>query len=78
MIHRLDYANTLRCIGRALERKGIDVFELIVTGAGEFSVEYCDSDPTHGGVLANCAITPRRPDLAAKFPAFSKGLELPT
>lgn len=51
MIRLPNYASALRCIGQALEQRGIDVFELVVTEAGEFSVAYGDPDPPHTRVF---------------------------
>lgn len=51
MIHFPNYASALRCIGQALELRGIDVFELTATETGEFLVEYADPDPPHTRIL---------------------------
>ena len=51
MLYRPPYANALRCIGQSLESHNIDLFELIITEAGEFIVECGDPNPPYTGVL---------------------------
>ena len=50
MFYIPNYASALRCIGQALERQNIDIFELITDGDG-FVVRCADPKPPYTGIL---------------------------
>src|SRR5262245_7981132 len=50
MVYVPNYAACLRFIGTALQRRKIEIFEITLTDADEFLVEYGDPDPPHTGI----------------------------
>ncbi len=50
MFYIPNYASALRCVGQALERQNIDIFELITDGDG-FVVRCADPKPPFTGIL---------------------------
>jgi len=51
MLYVPNYAAALRCIGQELQRRKIEIFEITLTDADEFLVEYGDPDPPHTGIF---------------------------
>ena len=50
MLYIPNYASALRCVGQALERQNIDIFELITDGDG-FVVRCPDPKPPYTAIL---------------------------
>ena len=50
MFYIPNYASALRCIGQALERRNIDIFEL-TTDADGFVVQCADPKPPYTGIV---------------------------
>ena len=50
MLYLPNYASAFRCVGQELERRGIEVFELL-SHADEFRLQYGDPDPPYTSVI---------------------------